>query len=105
MIAVDTLIEARWVVPVLPKGVVLENCTVAVANGQIVALLPTEQARASYSAPERVVLERHALMPGLVNAHCHAAMSLMRGIADDLPLMTWLKCASARNVRSSSRLS
>lgn len=90
MIAVDTLIEARWVVPVLPKGVVLENYTVAVANGQIAALLPTEQARASYSAPERVVLDRHALMPGLVNAHCHAAMSLMRGIADDLPLMTWL---------------
>ncbi len=58
MIAVDTLIEARWVVPVLPRGVVLENHTVAIANGQIVALLPTEQARAAYDAPDRVVLDR-----------------------------------------------
>lgn len=90
MQVVDRLIEARWVVPVRPKGVVLEDHAVAIDGGRIVGLLPIEQARGQYQPREQVVLDRHALLPGLVNAHCHAAMSMMRGMADDLPLMTWL---------------
>lgn len=90
MMVVDTLIEARWVVPVVPRGVVLEDHAVAVADGRIVGIAPIERARELYAARERIALGNHALIPGLVNAHCHAAMSLMRGIADDLPLMTWL---------------
>ena len=88
---VDTLIEARWVVPVEPAGVVLDGHSVAVKDGLIVAVLPIADARARFAAAEHMVLENHALIPGLVNLHTHAAMSLMRGMADDLPLMDWLQ--------------
>lgn len=90
MESVDTLIEARWVVPVEPAGVVLDEHSVAVKDGLIVAVLPTPQARARFAAAEHVVLEDQVLIPGLVNLHAHAAMALMRGLADDLPLMDWL---------------
>lgn len=86
---VDTLICAAHVVPVEPRGV-LEDHAVAVRGGKIVAVLPTGDARARYDAREIVELRDHVLIPGLVNLHCHAAMALMRGIADDLPLMKWL---------------
>jgi 5-methylthioadenosine/S-adenosylhomocysteine deaminase len=62
-----------------------------VAGGRIVAVLPTAEAGRTYEAAERVDLPHHALIPGLVNLHTHAAMTLMRGLADDLPLMSWLK--------------
>jgi 5-methylthioadenosine/S-adenosylhomocysteine deaminase len=88
---VDTLIHARWIVPVEPLGTVLENHTLAVEGGRIAALLPTAEARRSYRAETVVELPEHALIPGLINTHTHAAMSLMRGLADDLPLMTWLQ--------------
>jgi 5-methylthioadenosine/S-adenosylhomocysteine deaminase len=88
---VDLLIEARWVVPVVPRGAVLENHAVAVRDGHVVAVLPNEAALAHYSPAERVTLPSHALMPGLVNLHTHAAMALFRGIGDDLPLMQWLE--------------
>lgn len=87
---VDTLIEARWVVPVEPQGVVLEDHALAIRQGCIVDLLPASLARHRYSARERVVLPHHALMPGLVNLHTHAAMTLLRGYADDAPLADWL---------------
>ena len=89
--SIDLLIEARWIVPVEPRGVVLENHAVAVDADRIVALLPTPDARARYAPRERVVLDEHALIPGLVNAHVHNPMTLMRGLADDLPLMRWLQ--------------
>jgi 5-methylthioadenosine/S-adenosylhomocysteine deaminase len=87
----DLAIEARWVVPVEPAGVVLENCTVIVAAGRIAALLPATEATRRYAPAEQVSLADHVLIPGLVNLHTHAAMALMRGLADDLPLMVWLK--------------
>jgi 5-methylthioadenosine/S-adenosylhomocysteine deaminase len=70
---------------------VLEGYSVAVRDGRIEALLPSEQAATRFSSHERVELPDHVLIPGLVNAHTHAAMSLMRGLADDLPLMRWLE--------------
>ncbi len=88
---VDLLIEARWVVPVEPAGVALEHHAVAVRDGVIEALLPIAEAAVRYAPRERVVLDEHALIPGLVNAHTHNPMTLMRGLADDLPLMTWLQ--------------
>lgn len=88
---VDLLIDARWVIPVEPAGLTLENHSVAVREGKIAALLPTAEAHARFASRQRCVLDRHALIPGLVNLHTHAAMALMRGLADDLPLMTWLK--------------
>jgi 5-methylthioadenosine/S-adenosylhomocysteine deaminase len=88
---VDSLISARWVIPVEPSGAVLRDHALAVRAGTIVDLLPAADAERRYAAAERVRLEEHALIPGLVNLHTHAAMTLMRGLADDLPLMEWLK--------------
>src|SRR3954467_11099723 len=86
-----TLISARWIVPVEPSGQVLEHHALAVKDGVIEALLPEAEGRLRFPSYELVSLENHALIPGLVNAHTHAAMSLMRGLADDLPLMRWLQ--------------
>jgi 5-methylthioadenosine/S-adenosylhomocysteine deaminase len=88
---VDLLIEARWVVPIEPQGVVLENHAVAVHGGAIVAVLPIDDARKAFAPDQSVILGEHALIPGLVNAHTHNPMTLLRGLADDLPLMTWLE--------------
>jgi 5-methylthioadenosine/S-adenosylhomocysteine deaminase len=90
MIDVDTLLHCRWVVPVAPRGRVLENHAVVVDGGKIVDVLPGDAAASRYRAREAVNLDRHALTPGFVNAHTHAAMTLLRGIGDDLPLMRWL---------------
>ncbi|HVL36733.1 MAG TPA: TRZ/ATZ family hydrolase, partial [Burkholderiales bacterium] len=81
------LIEPRWIVPVEPAGAVLEAHAVALRDGRIEALLPLEQARSRFPAHERLALPGHVLIPGLVNAHTHAAMTLLRGLSDDLPLM------------------
>lgn len=88
---VDTLIFAGWVIPVEPEGVVLEQHAVAVQNGQIINILPADQAAQQFSAPNTHHLPSHVLIPGLINAHTHAAMTLLRGFADDLPLMEWLQ--------------
>src|SRR6266576_5753206 len=91
MQTVELLIDARWVIPVEPAGAVLDDHSVAVAGGRIVALLPSGEAERRFEAREHVRLDRHALIPGLVNLHTHAAMTLLRGLADDLPLMAWLR--------------
>lgn len=88
---VDTLLHARWVIPVEPHAVVLEHYSLAFQNGRIVALLPTHEAVQRYRSHHTQDFPTHALIPGLVNAHTHAAMSLLRGLADDLPLMDWLQ--------------
>lgn len=88
---IDLLVFPRWIVPVEPAGVVLEQHALAVDGGRIVALLPADEARRSFEARETLTLADHAVMPGLVNAHAHSAMTLLRGIADDLPLMDWLQ--------------
>ncbi len=87
----SVLILPRWVVPIEPRGSVLEDHAVAVADGTIEALLPRTEALERYPGYARVELGEHVLIPGLVNAHTHAAMTLMRGLADDLPLMRWLE--------------
>ncbi len=91
MQAIDLLIEPRWLIPVEPHACVLEEHALAVDGGRVLALLPLAQAHERYAPRERVSLPRHALIPGLVNAHTHNPMTLMRGLADDLPLMQWLQ--------------
>ncbi len=91
MESVDTLIHARWVIPVRPPGAVLEHHAVAVRDGRILAILPSAEAERRYRAEHLHRLADHALIPGLVNTHTHAAMTLLRGLADDLPLMEWLE--------------
>ncbi len=87
----DLLIETGFVVPVVPHGVVLENHAVAVTAGVIVAVLPITEARTRFAATEVVSRPDGVLIPGLVNAHVHNPMTLLRGVADDLPLMQWLQ--------------
>lgn len=89
-IPVDTLIDARWVIPVEPVRQVFAHHSVAVEAGRIIAILPTQEAHAKYASRHHCRLEDHALIPGLVNLHTHAPMTLLRGLADDLPLMEWL---------------
>src|SRR5262245_45987768 len=84
------MISARWVVLVEPAGSVLERHAVIVRDGRILALAPTAEARSRYDCAQAVDLPFHVLVPGLINLHTHAAMTLMRGLADDLPLMQWL---------------
>ncbi len=88
--SIDTLIHARWIIPVIPHGEVLEHHSMAIQAGRILEILPTVAARSRYQAEHEHELPDHALIPGLINAHTHAAMALLRGLADDLPLMTWL---------------
>ncbi|WP_097460520.1 TRZ/ATZ family hydrolase [Mangrovitalea sediminis] len=88
--AIDLLISARWIVPVVPENIVLEHHAVAVDDGRIIAVLPLAEAEARFQPKQKKALGRHVLLPGLINMHGHAAMTLFRGLADDLPLMTWL---------------
>lgn len=88
---IDTLIQAGWIVPVHPEGVVYEQHSLAVDSGQIIDVLPWDDAALKYHPAHLQLLPKHALVPGLVNVHTHAAMTLFRGLADDLPLMDWLQ--------------
>ncbi len=86
----DLLIHPDWIVPVVPEGIVLEDHSLAISGNTITALLPRERC-AGIRAARELALPGHALLPGLINAHGHAAMSLLRGYADDQPLMPWLE--------------
>ena len=86
----DLVLSASWIVPVEPVGQVLERHALVVRGGVIAALGPADEIDARFSARERVHLDEHAVVPGFVNAHTHAAMTLLRGFADDLPLDVWL---------------
>ncbi len=88
---VDTLIHARWIIPVEPESVTYEHHSLVIHEGKIIDLLPTELANQKYQSTQTENLENHALLPGLINCHTHAAMTLLRGVADDLPLMDWLQ--------------
>jgi len=87
---VDLVIEARWLCPIVPKNTLLEYQSVVIQSGKIVDICATSSASELYQANDVVQLTEHVLIPGLINLHTHAAMSLMRGMADDLPLMAWL---------------
>ena len=89
--AVDLIISPEWIIPVKPAKQVLENCSVVINDGVITALLPTTEALRNYQPKQQLALPGQVLMPGLVNAHGHAAMSLFRGLADDLKLQQWLE--------------
>ena len=86
----DTLILPRWCVPVMPSDTTLTDTAVAISEGRILEVLSTADARQKYRARDVVDRPDHVLIPGLVNAHTHAAMTLFRGIADDMPLERWL---------------
>ena len=87
---VDLAIHARWIVPVEPAGA-LDHHALLVDAGRIVAIVPSSAVAAAWAPRETVELPTHVLLPGLVNAHAHSAMALLRGVADDLPLKAWLE--------------
>jgi 5-methylthioadenosine/S-adenosylhomocysteine deaminase len=91
MQTVDTLIHTRWIIPIEPENAVFEHYSLVIHDEKILDLLPTEQAKLLYESEKVIDLKSHVLTAGFVNAHTHAAMTLMRGIADDLPLMDWLQ--------------
>ncbi len=87
---IDLLINARWIIPVTGDKTILENHAVVVDADRIIAIQPKQKAQSEYTAREVLELDGHALIPGLINSHTHAAMTLFRGLADDKPLMNWL---------------
>jgi 5-methylthioadenosine/S-adenosylhomocysteine deaminase len=86
----DKLLFADWVIPIVPRGEVLRDYAVAIQADRIAAVLPAGEAR-GIKAAETIELPGQVLLPGLINMHGHAAMSLLRGYADDYPLMPWLE--------------
>lgn len=89
-IKIDTLIQAKWIIPVDPDQLVLEQHAIAINDGLILDILPVTKAKQCYQPQQMIILNDHAVIPGLINLHTHGAMTLMRGLADDLPLMEWL---------------
>ncbi len=109
----ELLIEARWLLPIAPANTALADHAVAVSAGRIVAVGPTAALRARFEIRERLVRERHALLPGLVNAHTRACHTLLRGLPVRGPRWRWLtetlapveeRCVSADFVRDGTRL-
>jgi 5-methylthioadenosine/S-adenosylhomocysteine deaminase len=90
MLPIDLLINARWIIPIEPANTVLDHFAIAIHQGEILALLPQQEAAECFTAKRTENLDEHVVMPGLVNAHGHAAMTLLRGYADDKPLAEWL---------------
>lgn len=88
---IDTLIHARWILPIVPRNQLLEHHSIAVRDGRILDILPTESAVKKYTANNTLSRKQHLIMPGLINTHAHTPMNLFRGLADDLPLMDWLQ--------------
>ncbi len=108
----DTLIEAAWCLPVDEDDSVLADHAIVISDGRIVDLLPITEARDRYAPGALIQRPAHAVLPGLVNAHTHAAMTLLRGFGDDLPLERWLaeriwpaelRTVSAEMVRDGTR--
>ena len=90
MIPCDLMIRSRWCLPIAPDPNPIEQGAVAIEGGRILAVGPAAELDASYQPHAAIDLSHHAVLPGLVNAHCHAAMSLLRGAAEDLALEAWL---------------
>ena len=85
-----TIISPTWIAPVIPAGALLLDHSLVIAGDRIIALLPQTEAAAQFPAAPELKLEGHLVTPGFVNAHGHAAMTLLRGIADDREMMDWL---------------
>jgi len=87
-----TVVEARWIVPVVPEKIWHENSSMIIRNGKIIDILPIAEANKKYPNPRKRydLQDEYCLIPGLVNVHCHTPMGLLRGLADDVQLLDWL---------------
>jgi len=88
---VEKIIHAKWIIPVEPQAVSLEDHCLVINNKKILDILPSSEVNQHYQSNESLDLANHALIPGMINAHTHASMNLLRGFADDLALMDWLQ--------------
>ncbi|MCZ6856041.1 MAG: TRZ/ATZ family hydrolase [Gammaproteobacteria bacterium] len=86
----DTIINAGWVLPIAPQNIPLREASIAIGTETILAIGSHDEIEAAYVAQSTVELPDHIVLPGLVNAHGHAAMSLFRGLTENLPLQAWL---------------
>ncbi len=89
--SVDSILKCRWLVPVRPANTIFEHSGVVIHRHRILDVGPVETIQRQYEAKHEVDLSEHLLIPGLVNSHTHAAMSLFQGIADDMEMTDWLK--------------
>jgi len=88
---IDLIVKGTHIVTMDAEGTVIEDGAVAIDEGVILAIGTAADIEASYSAVETLDGGNRVVMPGLVNGHSHAAMTLLRGVADDLALMDWLE--------------
>ncbi|MEN7342538.1 MAG: amidohydrolase family protein [Pseudomonadota bacterium] len=86
---IDLIVDADFLLTMADKGY-QENQAVAIDDGRIVAIDSQDVIHTQFVASTVIDGTDRIVMPGLINGHTHAAMSLMRGVADDLELMTWL---------------
>ncbi len=88
---VDSIIQARWLIPMTDKGLILENHSLIIQHNLIREILPNDEAEKYFRSKNTCQLNQHIVIPGLINSHGHAAMSLFKGFADDLTLKAWLE--------------
>lgn len=102
------IINARWVVPVIPANTVYEDYSIVIDNERIIDILPTsvlslvpclifQEVEEKYTSDNVIDRKQHVVMPGLINMHTHAAMSLFKGYSDDKSLVDWLRMNYIRN--------
>ena len=90
MKTVDQIVNARWVIPIIPQETILNHHAIVIDQGKIINMLPQQEVYEHYTAKEVSNFNHHAITPGFINAHTHLAMSLFKGFADDLDLDVWL---------------
>ena len=88
---VDSIIQAKWLIPMTDKGLILKDHSLIIQQNMIREILPTDEAIKYFQSSNTYLLDQHIVIPGLINSHGHAAMSLFRGFADDIPLKAWLE--------------
>ncbi|WP_191600338.1 TRZ/ATZ family hydrolase [Marinomonas algicola] len=87
---VDSIVSPEWIATASSQAL-LSNYSIVIEKGVILDILPTDICSDRYQTKNHFILGNQIVTPGFINAHGHAAMTLLRGYADDLPLMTWLK--------------
>ena len=83
-ISIDLLLNCQWVLPIVPNDQILHNHSVAINGGRIIEILPTKAAIQKYSSAQTEELNRHILMPGLVNTHGRSSARLVRDIENTI---------------------
>ena len=87
---VDLIIEGDYIVTMQNDGVVYEDSAIAIDKGIIVAIGPADEIASGFHSADTLNGNNRIVMPGLINGHSHAAMTLLRGVAEDLALLDWL---------------